>query len=197
MATINSIIEDVLANEGGYVNDPAAILAAKIDAALLMQSAKYVSDGAILSDTRGYPCTAPNCSRNAYASGFCNAHYIRARNGQDMDAPIRNRKRGRVCIDCGANTEAKGGWHRCAKCYSSERRKTIKAACVDHLGGACSNCGGVFPLRVFDFHHIGVKDGSPSVMMANRSTEIIAAEIAKCVLLCANCHRLEHGDDND
>jgi len=34
-------------------------------------------------------CSVPNCDRKHYARGFCNTHYMRLRNGTDMDAPIR------------------------------------------------------------------------------------------------------------
>lgn len=54
----------------------------------------------------------------------------------------------------------------------------------------CVDCAGRFPAEVMDFDHVrGVKLFELSEA-AGRSLEIIAREIAKCDLVCANCHRL-------
>ena len=34
-------------------------------------------------------CKHDDCTRRAYASGWCTTHYRRRRSGQDMNAPIR------------------------------------------------------------------------------------------------------------
>jgi hypothetical protein len=54
----------------------------------------------------------------------------------------------------------------------------------------CSDCGGLFPSVCMDFDHVnGTKVMSVS-MMVTRSLEDLHAEINKCELVCANCHRL-------
>jgi len=135
-------------------------------------------------------CSVKNCPHDTYAAGFCNAHYIRNRRGQDMQKPVQAITS--ACIDCGESLDNKGGWMRCAKHFKIARQKIIKEALVDAMGGCCQKCGGVFSLCVYDFHHVGEKDSDPSYLIANRSVEKIAEEIEKCVLLCANCHRVEH-----
>jgi hypothetical protein len=62
------------------------------------------------------------------------------------------------------------------------------------MGGCCARCKGVFHQSVYDFHHVKdyKKDFNPSQMILSKSLDVIASEIEKCVLLCANCHRLEH-----
>lgn len=35
-------------------------------------------------------CKHPGCVRDVHKSGYCNAHYLRQRRGQDMDAPHRS-----------------------------------------------------------------------------------------------------------
>ena len=73
-------------------------------------------------------------------------------------------------------------------------RRGIKARAVSHAGGVCRGCGRLGPNAVFEFHHrdartkeFGIgQDGVP------RSWERILAELAKCVMLCANCHREVH-----
>lgn len=44
--------------------------------------------------------------------------------------------------------------------------------------------------RVLEFHHIGKKDINVSDMMTH-SKKRIMEEICKCIVLCANCHRIE------
>jgi hypothetical protein len=56
--------------------------------------------------------------------------------------------------------------------------------------GSCTDCGESDPV-VLDFDHVtGVKEGAISKMVRNAaSLTSLAAEIAKCELRCANCHR--------
>lgn len=54
----------------------------------------------------------------------------------------------------------------------------------------CSMCGGCFPVEVMDFdHQRGTKMANVSALM-NRSTAVLRAEIAKCEVICAVCHRI-------
>lgn len=57
----------------------------------------------------------------------------------------------------------------------------------------CSRCPEVDP-RCLDFHHVrGRKRATVARLLADgRSKGIIAEEIEKCKLLCANCHRKRH-----
>ena len=68
-----------------------------------------------------------------------------------------------------------------------------KLQAIEYLGGACQECLGVFHPAVFEFHHLNPeeKDRDPSKMF-QLSWERIKAELDKCLLLCANCHRLKH-----
>lgn len=135
-------------------------------------------------------CSVNACPHDALAKGFCNTHYLRALNARDMDKPVQSFAD--VCIDCGGPLNGKGGWMRCAKHFKQARQRAIKEALIDAMGGCCQKCGGVFSHAVYDFHHVGQKDGDPSYLIANSSIKKIAEEIEKCVLLCANCHRVEH-----
>lgn len=55
--------------------------------------------------------------------------------------------------------------------------------------GPCADCGIVYPHYVMDFDHRGDKRRIIS-NMTRYSLESIKAEIAKCDLVCANCHRI-------
>lgn len=137
-------------------------------------------------------CSIEGCSGNVLAKGLCNAHYIRSKKGKDMSLPVQPKTDG--CIDCGALLNSKGGWMRCAKHFKLARQNTIKETLVDAMGGCCQHCKGVFPLAVYDFHHVGEKSRDPSHMIGNASVDKIAKEIEQCILLCANCHRICHNE---
>lgn len=56
----------------------------------------------------------------------------------------------------------------------------------------CQRCEEDHP-RALDFHHVGQKDYLISKMISDGlAIESIMSEAEKCILLCANCHRLEH-----
>ncbi len=168
---------------------------AALESAALARSHAAASIFVSPANSRKYSCQAPGCVRPAYAKGWCNAHYIRARKGLPMAAPVRARKREDACASCGEQTGAKGGWGLCQRHYKQARYETLKDAAIAAFGAKCGHCGGSFHRAVFDFHHRGDKLGSPSEMFLNKSLSALARELAKCILLCANCHRLEHRDD--
>ena len=76
-----------------------------------------------------------------------------------------------------------------------DKRKRKKQA-VEYLGNCCSKCKQEFHLSIYEFHHLNPeeKDRDPSKMLQLK-WERLKAELDKCVLLCANCHRLVHYED--
>jgi len=62
---------------------------------------------------------------------------------------------------------------------------------VDQLKAEpCVDCGRTFPPAAMDFDHVrGVKVANISQMLRSPRAEL-DAEIAKCELVCATCHRL-------
>lgn len=59
-------------------------------------------------------------------------------------------------------------------------------------GNRCHDCGRVYPTYVLDFDHRGDEEKLDSVSaLTSRKTSLkrIDEEIAKCDLVCANCHR--------
>jgi len=75
-----------------------------------------------------------------------------------------------------------------AKRYYDKRYAAVVAA----KSKPCADCGRTFPPRAMDFHH---PDGNKELGIGNSRSISIArleAEIAKCVVLCAVCHRLRH-----
>ena len=165
------------------------ILAALNAALLREQTASYVPY--IAGNQRQYRCTIPDCPNNGYAKGLCNAHYGRKRKGKDPLVPLRCRKRSEQC-NCGHSKGKRGSWDRCSVCFKKYRTYVIKKTLVDVFGGKCGVCDGIFPTPVYDFHHLGNKNGAVGEMINTCSIETIAREAAKCTLICANCHRIKH-----
>lgn len=86
--------------------------------------------------------------------------------------------------------EAQRVWQR-------KRRAELRAIVArNKQGKTCSKCPEATPVCL-DFHHTdpGEKIG-PIAMLAGRlyPPELLQAEIDKCILLCANCHRKLHHD---
>ncbi|MBX7173794.1 MAG: hypothetical protein K1X72_22685 [Pyrinomonadaceae bacterium] len=62
----------------------------------------------------------------------------------------------------------------------------------------CEKCGENHP-ACLEFHHIDPKEKKFSLGRAKSHLTIksLKAEIAKCKLLCANCHRKEHWEEKE
>lgn len=76
----------------------------------------------------------------------------------------------------------------------TERRRKLRLQAVEYLGGKCRVCGYSKCDKALEFHHIDAdgKEFGISQDGKTRSWDRIEKEIAKCVLLCANCHREVH-----
>jgi hypothetical protein len=85
-----------------------------------------------------------------------------------------------------------------AKAQRAEKRRELLRAFIRQQkeGKCCLRCGFSDP-RALDFHH---RDGTTKeITLAQAlhrawSIKRMALEIAKCDLLCANCHRIVHAE---
>jgi hypothetical protein len=77
---------------------------------------------------------------------------------------------------------------------AEDTRRVTKARAVVFMGGRCFGCEIVQSPEVFEFHHLNASDKEFGISQDGvlRSWQKIAAELAKCVMLCANCHREVH-----
>jgi hypothetical protein len=59
-------------------------------------------------------------------------------------------------------------------------------------GKTCTDCGGTFPPEVMQWDHLPgtIKLGEISDKMRQCSPKLIFEELAKCELVCANCHAI-------
>lgn len=76
-------------------------------------------------------------------------------------------------------TQLRKDWH--------EFKKTLK----------CAKCGQSHPASL-DFHHTDPtkKEGLLSKMVSNGCFAAAKEELKKCVVLCANCHRIHHWEEH-
>lgn len=73
-------------------------------------------------------------------------------------------------------------------------RRERKALAVRYMGGRCEGCGRSGPDHLFEFHHRDPHEKTFGISESGvvRRWEKVVAELAKCVMLCANCHREVH-----
>lgn len=86
--------------------------------------------------------------------------------------------------------------HQCIKCYSKIkdiRRNNIAEQVREYKKTlTCERCG-FNDHRALQFHHIDGDDKVAEIAnMRGWGFDTIKEEIAKCEVLCANCHQIEH-----
>jgi len=75
------------------------------------------------------------------------------------------------------------------KRYLNETREWVRTL---KEGTPCTDCGISYPWFVMDFDHVhGIKMGDISKMIGQkRAKQALIDEIAKCEIVCSNCHRV-------
>lgn len=103
-----------------------------------------------------------------------------------------------VTLEEGADMAASNEWHRK---YYAEHRDTYRAntrrqeqKSRDYTLAAkkkpCADCGVEYPYYVMDFDHVrGEKAFNIGNAHRRRGYRQIVAEVAKCDIVCSNCHR--------
>ena len=86
-----------------------------------------------------------------------------------------------------------------AKIRQSKRREEFKQWYKEYKSNLkCSVCEFSHPAAL-DFHHIdpSEKEFTLGSIRESISKEKFLKEIEKCVVLCANCHRIHHYEENE
>ena len=91
----------------------------------------------------------------------------------------------------------------CKICRSTKRRelaRSLKAEAIAYKGGKCNDCLQIVHQAAFEFHHLDAltkADKEPAHFLQDSKSLNNKAkqELDKCVLLCANCHRVRHFSD--
>jgi hypothetical protein len=127
--------------------------------------------------------------------GLCNTCYTRWYRTQNPEMFRRNEKKQRekpaskvrICAYNSAYKQRKKAYRKAKQIELRLKVETIKEA------SPCLDCDNYFPAICMDFHHrdpaTKLKDVSVLVMRS-ALWETIAEEIAKCDLICSNCHRI-------
>lgn len=76
--------------------------------------------------------------------------------------------------------------------YRPKRKEQMRQLLVEAKASGCVRCDEKDP-AVLDFHHVEPRSFylTPATC-AQKGVETVKAELAKCIVLCANCHRREH-----
>ena len=102
-----------------------------------------------------------------------------------------------LCKHCGEDDPTKFYARMKTTCYSchgnhlEKYRLQVRDEALAYKGGKCENCGYDKYRGALEFHHKDPTQKDPAGLRKYNRTKLFA-ELDKCVLLCANCHREEH-----
>ena len=88
-----------------------------------------------------------------------------------------------------------GSWCKsCTKDFAKQRKIRIRTDILNHYGNQCIKCGYNKCLGALEFHHKDSTQKDPNYDKFRQLTfnNKLKAELDKCDLLCANCHREAH-----
>lgn len=98
------------------------------------------------------------------------------------------------CVECQRLGRRKHYYNNKDQYYG--RNKKVKDDMFSYVrtlkeSSGCVDCGMKYPFFVLDFHHLVPEDKSDNVgtIISRGNWKALYDEIAKCVVLCANCHR--------
>jgi hypothetical protein len=107
------------------------------------------------------------------------------------DAEFKTLRRSHVCCSLKCS-KAKYGKENRGDTYRASRELVY----ADKIAKGCSRCPERRP-SCLQYHHLdpSKKVAGIGKLMQSAHPDVVAAEMAKCILLCANCHFVEeHGD---
>ena len=79
-------------------------------------------------------------------------------------------------------------------------RRRVKELLVEYKGGECQICHYNKCIAALDFHHLDPTQKDFAISNSNiyRNIDVLKAEVNKCILVCANCHReLHYKEENN
>ena len=95
------------------------------------------------------------------------------------------------CRDC-QSVKAKEHYELNRQYYlakAEKQRKKLVLLIREAKNKSCCDCNNIYPYYVMDFDHREGKDFNLGGLNSRRSVKAILTEIAKCDVVCSNCHR--------
>ena len=107
---------------------------------------------------------------------------------------------GKACAECAKKKSREHHHNRMQSPeYREQRRKQHRDKCrntkqqiINHYGNKCLDCKTSYPAACYDVHHLDPSTKEFNVSNNRIFDEKLKEELTKCVLLCANCHRIRH-----
>ena len=76
---------------------------------------------------------------------------------------------------------------------SKEAKKRNWSRIFDKFGRKCMVCGVESEHPIYEFHHHNKEGKEANISrILHHSWEKVSREVEKCILVCANCHRIIH-----
>lgn len=113
-----------------------------------------------------------------------------------------------MCHKCKVNETRNKNQYTCKECHnqyqkeyyknnpqsinksSIERKNKIRSIISEAKNVPCMDCNKKYPSYVMDFDHLSDKKyGIANMASRHTSIKTVMDEIAKCEVVCANCHR--------
>lgn len=107
------------------------------------------------------------------------------------------------CVDAGHTRRgAPGADSRCRECAAAARRadQRAKKAWVSEykLAARCAHCGFADHPEALHLHHLDPAEKDMKVsQLCKRGWSRLRAEVAKCIVICANCHIVLHANERE
>ena len=93
------------------------------------------------------------------------------------------------------------GRYKCKECGKDaviDIRRRNKIRLVEYKGGKCERCGYNKCIDALEFHHLDPNEKDFGLSCGDtRSLEKLKAEVDKCIMVCANCHREIHAEERE
>lgn len=93
------------------------------------------------------------------------------------------------------------GSYKCKECRKDavvDIRRRNKIKLVEYKGGKCEICGYDKCIDALEFHHLNPDEKEFGISCGDtRSLKKLKAEVDKCIMVCANCHREIHAKERE